>query len=68
MRKLTDQALESTKKNAIALFVKFANFAPDEKITREEIENILYVLFQCETEINLIQNERHERRRAYDCL
>lgn len=62
MRMFTDAAIITAKEDAQKLFVKLANTVPDEKLTRDDIRDLMFILREYEDELDHIAYDRKKRR------
>ena len=58
MRRWSDNGLNNGISSARTLYVKLAEYVPDEKLSREDIRNLLFILNAYESEIYSIKADR----------
>ena len=61
MRFWNDTAIETAISEKSKLYVKLANYAPDEKLGRDDIGQLMFILRQYEIELNAIRSDRKRK-------
>lgn len=63
MRYWTNSAVETARSEADRLYKKLANYAPDEKLSRDDIGQLLFVLRHYDSELESILADREKASR-----
>ena len=63
MRLYSNEAIETADENVKKLFVKLGNYAPDEKLDRDDIRNLMFILEDYQIELHRIKREREKQAR-----
>ena len=63
MRYWTNKAIETSRGEANNLYVKLANYAPDEKLSRDDVGQLLFILRHYDSELETILNDREKAAR-----
>lgn len=58
MRRWSDHGLDTGISSARKLYVKLSEYAPDDKLSRDDIRNLLFILNAYESEIYSIKADR----------
>ena len=63
MRHWTNSAIETSRGEANGLYKKLANYAPDEKLSRNDIGQLLFILRHYDAELASILADREKAER-----
>jgi hypothetical protein len=63
MRYWTNSAINTSRKESADLYVKLANYEPDEKLSRDDIGQLLFILRHYDDELESILNDREKAAR-----
>ena len=63
MRIFSDKAIETTMESARDLYVKLANYRPDDQLDREDISGLMFILTHYEAELRAIKRDREKATR-----
>ena len=63
MRLFSNEAIENTDELITKLFVKLGNYAPDEKLDRDDIRSFMFILDDYRIELHRIKREREKQDR-----
>ena len=63
MRYFTNKAIKNTMADKERLYEKLASYTPDEKLTREDIGTLLFILRQYSNELESILDDREKAAR-----
>jgi hypothetical protein len=63
MRYWTNSAINTSREEADKLYKKLANYAPDEKLSRDDIGQLLFILRHFDVELESILNDREKSSR-----
>ena len=63
MRKWTNTAINNAMQTEDRLYKKLANYEPDEKLTRDDVGNLLFILRHYSDELESILHDREKAAR-----
>lgn len=58
MRLWCDEVIEEAKAKKNEMYAKLCSYVPDEKLDRDDIRNLMFILNQYGNELRIIQTER----------